>query len=275
MALTIAVTDRNLERIRLQITNPNAYNIGKVMRTDANGVHSVRTEAGALPTTAATLTLLDYEAPMLWHSVVQYDVYDAGNVVRGSVVIDETSPYWAEERGGMYLGVPLYPSYGLTLNTGADPAQPVMTSYTDTHTGQSTVHQVVNRSDPAVVLRPGGYRTGRFTLACPSLASSQQVAAILNQPQVFLLRQSDQNNLDLYFVTAAVTTTHSDENWTQTPQPERRWFLDVEFIEVAWPTGVIVPVTVWTYADVLAAYGDYNAVAATFATYADLLERIT
>jgi hypothetical protein len=275
MALTIAVTDRSPERIRLQISNPDAYDIGKVMRADANGTHSVRTEAGVLPTTAAALTLLDYEAPLLWHSVVRYDVYDTGNVVRGSAVIDQTSPYWLEQRGLLYLSVPLYPSNGLVLNTGADPAQPVMTTYTDTHTGQSTAHQVVGRSDPAVVLRPGGTRTGSFTLACPSLASSQEVAAVLALPQVFLLRQSDQNNLDLYFITDAVTSTHSDTDWTQTPQPERRWFLDVSFIEVAWPAGIAVPVTVWTYADVLAGYGDYNAVAATFATYGDLLERIT
>jgi hypothetical protein len=175
----------------------------------------------------------------------------------------------------MYLSVPRYPSSGLALNTGADPAQPVITHYTDTHQGQSVVHQVVGRSDPVVVLRPGGSRAGTFTLICPSLASAQEVSGILAQPQVFLLRQSDQNNLDLYFITEAVTTTHGDYDWTQTPQPERRWYLDVAFIEVAWPAGVITPVTVWTYADVLAGYGDYNAVAAAFATYADLLERIT
>jgi hypothetical protein len=275
MTLTIAVTDRNLERVRLQITNPDAYNIGKVMRSDANGVHTVRTQAGVLPTTVSSLLLLDYEAPLLWHSVVRYDVYDVNNVVRGSVAIDATSPYWDVQRGMMYLSVPLYPSSGLVLNDGADPAQTVMTTYTDTHTGQSTAHQVVGRADPAVVLRPGGSRVGTFTLACPSLAAAQEVAGVLAQAQVFLLRQSDQNNLDVYFITTAVATTHSDADWTQTPQPERRWFLDVEFIEVAWPAGIVVPVTVWTYADVLAAYGDYNAVAATFATYADLLERIT
>jgi hypothetical protein len=275
MALTIAVTDRNLERIRLQITNPDAYTVGKVMRSDVNGTHTVRTQAGALPSAAPALLLLDYEAPLLWHSVVRYDVYDAGNVVRGSVVIDASHPNWATTRGVAFLGVPLYPSSGLALNTGADPAQPVITSYSDAHTGQSTVHQIVGRSDPVVVLRPGGSKVGQFTVVCPSLAVAQQLAAVLAQPQVFLLRQSDQANLDVYFVVTAVASSHGETDWTQTPQPERRWSLEVGFIQVAWPAGVIVPITVWTYADVLAGYGDYNAVAATFDTYADLLERIT
>lgn len=275
MALTVAVTDRTLQRLRLQITNPDAYTIGKVMRSDANGTHSVRVEAGVLPTAATVLVLLDYEAPLLWHAVVRYDVYDTGNVVRGSVSVDATSPYWAEQRGVLYLGVPLYPSYGLTLNDGADPAQSVITDYTDVHSGQSTVHQVVGRSDPVVVLRPGGTRVGTFTMACPSLAASQEVAGVLALPQVFHLRQSDQANLDLYFVVANTTHSHGAADWAQIPQPERRWFLEVEFVEVAWPPGVLVPVTVWTYADVLAGYGDYNAVAAVFATYADLLENIT
>jgi hypothetical protein len=275
MSLTIEVTDRNMQRLRLQITNPDAYTIGKVMRSDASGIHSVRVEAGVLPTAAASLALLDYEAPLLWHSVVRYDVYDTGNVVRGSVEVDENSPYWADQRGLLYLGVPLYPSYGLTLNDGADPAQSVITDYADVHSGQSTVHPVVGRSDPVVVLRPGGTRVGSFTVACPSLAASQEIAELLALPQVFQLRQSDQANLDVYFVVANITHSHSEANWTQTPQPERRWSLEVEFVEVAWPAGVVVPFTVWTYADVLAGYGDYNAVAATFATYADLLERIT
>lgn len=275
MALTVAVDSRTPARIRLQITNPDGYNIEKVMRTDANGTHSVRTETGVLPSTAAALVLLDYEAPLLWHSVVRYDVYDVGNVVRGSVVIDASSPWWAEARGLVYLNVPLYPSSGLLLNDGADPAQPVITSYSDAHAGQSTAHAVVGRADPVVVLRPGGARAGRFTLVCPSLAAAQQAAAVLAQPQVFQLRQSDQANLDVYFAVNGTALTHSEDDWTSSPQPERRWSLEVEFVEVAWPVGVIVPVTVWTYADLLAGYGDYNAVAATFDTYADLLERLT
>jgi hypothetical protein len=68
--------------------------------------------------------------------------------------------------------------------------------------------------------------------------------------------------------------THGEDNWTHDVTPERRWTVAVEFTEVAWPTGYVVPITVWTYNDVVAGYGDYNAVAASFATYADLLERL-
>jgi hypothetical protein len=274
MALTITVTDRNVQRIRLQIDNPDAYNLTKITRSDSAGVRSVRVVAGALPSTDVSILVLDYEASMLWHTRVRYDVY-AGNTVRGSVLIDAASPWWGTPgRGALYLNVPLYPSSGLTLNAGADPARAVVTQWASTRQGQSVPHRVVNRTDPVMVLRPSATRTGTFTVVCPSLALAQQIDGVLALPQVFQLRQTDQSSLDVYFTTDATNLTHSEQDWTTDPQPERRWNVEVTFTEVAWPTGVLVPITVWTYADVTAGYGDYNAVAASFASYADLLERI-
>jgi hypothetical protein len=274
MALTVTIADRNAQRVRLVIDNPDAYTLTKITRSDASGVHSVRVVAGALPTAATGMVVLDYEASMLWHAPVRYDVYE-NNTVRGSAVIDEASPWWdVPGRGRLYLNVPLYPSSGIVLNTGADPAQSWVTDWTSAREGVSTAHRVVGRSDPVVVLRPAATRTGTFTIVCPSLAAAQQVTDVLAQPQVFQLRQSDQATLDMYFTVDATNLTHGDTVWRATPQPERRWSVAVTFTEVGWPTGAVVPVTVWTYADVVAGYGDYNAVAASFATYADLLERI-
>jgi hypothetical protein len=274
MALTVTVTARNVQRVRLQIDNPDAYNITKITRSDSAGVHSVRVVSGNLPNTDVSQLVLDYEASMLWHQTLRYDVY-AGNAVRGSVLIDAASPWWeVPGRGVAYLNVPLYPSSGLMLNTGADLAQSVVTGWASTRAGLSTRHQVVNRVEPVVVLRPGAARTGTFTIVCPSLAAAQQLEAVLALPQVFQLRQSDQDDLDVYFTTDSTSLSHSEETWTDSPAPERRWSVEVTFTEVAWPSGVLVPINVWTYADVTAGYGDYNAVAASFASYADLLERI-
>jgi hypothetical protein len=274
MALTVTVTDRNASRIRLVIDNPDAYNVTKIVRTDAAGVHSVRVVAGALPSNDVSQLVLDYEASMVWHAPVRYDVYQ-DNTVRGSVVIDASSPWWdAPGRGLLAINVPLYPSSGIVLNSGADPAQSWVLDWDSTRQGASTAHQIVGRSDPVVVLRPAATRTGTFTIVCPSLATAQRVTAVLAQPQVFQLRQSDQANLDLYFTTDSTSLSHGESAWTDTPQPEWRWSVAVTFTEVTWPTGVVVPVNVWTYADVVANYGDYNAVAASFATYADLLERL-
>lgn len=274
MALTVTVTDRNVQRVRLQIDNPNAYNVTKITRSDANGVRSVRVASGALPSTDTIQLVLDYEASMVWHRTVRYDVYE-NNTVRGSVVIDAASPWWdSPGRGLAYLNVPLYPSSGVTLATAADRAQSWVSQWSSTRQGQSSAHRIVNRADPVVVLRQGATRTGTFTIVCPSLAAAQRVEAVLAQPQVMQLRQSDQNNLDVYFTTDATALSHSEQDWTSSPQPERRWSVEVTFTEVAWPLGVVVPINVWTYADVVAGYNDYNAVAGSFATYADLLERI-
>jgi len=274
MALTVTIADRNAQRIRLVIDNPDAYNVTKITRTDASGVHSVRVVAGALPSTAVSQLVLDYEASMLWHATLRYDVYE-NNTIRGSAVIDAASPWWdVPGRGRMYLNVPLYPSSGIALNTGADPAQSWVTDWASTREGVSTAHRIVGRSDPVVVLRPAATRTGTFTIVCPSLATAQQVTDVLAQPQVFQLRQTDQASLDLYFTVDSTALSHGEDVWRDIPQPERRWSVAVTFTEVSWPTGVVVPINVWTYADVVASYGDYNAVAASFASYADLLERI-
>jgi hypothetical protein len=125
-----------------------------------------------------------------------------------------------------------------------------------------------------VVLQTAATRTGTMDITCPDLATAQQVERSLSQALVFMLRQSDQNTVDLYFVPTNTDMSHGDQDWTSGENPERRWTVTVTFTEVGWPVGDVVPIQVWTYNDVAAGYGDYNALSSSFATYADLLERL-
>jgi len=104
-----------------------------------------------------------------------------------------------------------------------------------------------------------------MSLICPDYATAEDIAAHLANPRVFMLRQSDVPGLDLYFTVTALDLANVDPG-------APHWQLGVGFAEVTWPNGGYVPVAVWTYADLAAAYPDYNAVATAFVDYLAVLE---
>lgn len=266
MTMTVTVLDRNASRLRIQINNPDAYPIATVMRTDAAGTRTLRTETGTLPSSATTLVLPDYEYSLEAGDTPTYTVY-VGSLAYATVTADPNT-----DTGLLTLASPTRPTAGLELNDDEGAAGSVLATYEDTRAGQHTVHQVIDRTDPIVILRPGSLRTGTLTISCPDRTTARTVQDALSAGDVLQLRQSDVPDLTMYFVTTSAAVTHA-QDVPAAGQP--RWSVVAQVTEVAWPTGDVVPVTVWTFDDVAAEYGDFNAVAATFATFADLLERIT
>lgn len=261
MAASLVVLTATAERLHLQLSNPDGFNVGTLMRTDVNGTRTVRNVAGQLPSTAALLDFYDYEYAL--SGTVTYVVYTGA----GNAIAQVT--YTAASVHDLVIACPLYPSAGVVLSpddTG-DTLSSVSfaLSWNSTRAALSTLHQVIGRSEPVPVLRPAATRAGDLTLICPDHATCEQIEAALALPQLFMLRQSDVPGLDCYFVVRALAASNIEGI--------RRWQLVVSLTELDWPAGEFVPPGVWTYADVLAAYGDYNAVAASFATYADLLDR--
>lgn len=170
----------------------------------------------------------------------------------------------------LVLACPLYPSNGITLSPGStDGSVPqgitFALSWSSTRATQSRLHPVIGRTDPVVVLRPAATRAGNLTLICPDHLTCEQIESQLSLAQIFQLRQSDVAGLDTYF---AVTATDASNL-----EGLRRWQLVVSLQEINWPAGTFTPVTVWTFADLLAEYGDFNAVAASFASFATLLDK--
>lgn len=260
-------------RLMLAIDNTAGANIGSIVRTDPTGTHSVRVESGQLPTTSASILIRDYEYPLTYKATITYTVYSVTGVALGSLTIDAGHPLYNTQRGLLHLTLPLRPESGLQLNNGDGFSGSFISRWDDGRESRHTVHEVVGREDPVVVLQKAASRTGSMDINCPDLQTAQLLEMALAQPVVFQLRQSDQWTLAVYFVPTSTSLTHSEDDWTHDDNPERRWTVTVQLAEVAWPTGYVVPITVWVWNDVIAAYSDWNAVMASFETWADLLER--
>lgn len=260
----LTVTSLTAQRIVLHLDNDTAANVGSVVRVDVNGTRSVRTQTGQLPSTAVSLDFYDEEyAPA--PGVVAYTAYTAAGAVLASTSVTVPATPAAHV---VYVACPLYPSNGFALSSGdLGPDTSFAISWDATRAARSTEHQVIGRADPVVVLRPGATRAGTLTLVCPTRLAAKLVEDQLSLPYVWLLRQSDVPGLDMYFTTGAVQA----RNIPDTTGP--RFEVVVGFTEVNWPPGTFTPSNVWTWADVVAGYGDWNAVGATFATWATLLEK--
>jgi hypothetical protein len=266
MAVTVTLS-RNLQRVRIHIDNTApAATITQVIRSDVSGVAAVRVDAGKLPNSAASFDVYDYEYAFIADTVpVTYTVYATTGIVATATITPAITA-----RGLSYLTVPRRPTLGFQLagSTTFD----VVVTFDESRLSPSTVHRVVGRADPVVVLAPLAFSTGTMTIRSASLAGAQRVAQVLSNAEIFMLRQSDQVNLDFYFAVASVAMTHSDQDWTRVPRPERRWDVAVGFTRVAAPPGVLVPAKAWTYDLLAAGYRDYLTVRGSFTTYTDVVQ---
>lgn len=270
MAVSIVTTPgaRTAAVLRFTVV-AGATVVTRIVRSDSNGVNAVRLAAGQLPA-SGNIAVEDYEASMLTGTPITYYVYDAVGLVAQATVTNE--PTYANTAPGLvYLTCPPRPGLGRALNTGARPDEPVVTSYDARSVAASTVHRVVDRADPVVILRTAQLPEGVLQITCPSLASAQGIGYVLGQPYTFMLRQSDQDSLDFHFVMTGTSLSHAQESWgTVDGRVERRWVLDVSYTEIATPPEEVTRTAGWTYADVTAAHATYAAVLGTYATYLDL-----
>ncbi|MFL6094573.1 MAG: hypothetical protein ACJ71Y_03915 [Blastococcus sp.] len=244
----------------------------RILRTDANGTIALRVPAGTFPLPPGSTTdLVDYEYSMVAGTEVAWTAYNAAGAANGSLKhVANTA------RGAAVLTCPLLPDLGQVLTDPADPSPgSVVTVFDSTRDGLSTLHQVVGRDDPIITPRPSAFPVGTLQIVCPSLAEARGLAAMLSRGYIWMLRQSDQLNLDFYLVVTATRLEHSELNWTQSPRPERRWTVSASYAQIAAPGPDVTPLVGWTYATVPVSYRTYAELLGPFATYADLLTRHT
>lgn len=274
MSVTLTVLDKTPQRLRIQVDNPSGNNIARIVRAvPGRPTRAVRLEEGMVPTTSG-LVFLDYEYPLMYGAKIVYTVYSTTNAVLGFLSV--AAPFDNASQGHAFLTVPRHPVAGIELASPTAIAHDtVVTRWDDTRESRATVHYIVGRADPIIVQAPVSIRTGGLQIVCPTAWHAQRLETTLAMVDVFMLRQSDVDNLDLYFVVNSIAVSHADVDFLREPNGlrHRRWTVAVTWTEVAWPTGYVVPISVWRYNDVAAGYGDYNAVAAAFGTYADLLIR--
>ncbi|QOP64222.1 minor tail protein [Arthrobacter phage Yavru] len=205
----------------------------------------------------SAIIFTDYEAGS---GPVSYDlVNNAGELVTLDVAGFVLDAPW--------LFTPLIPGYSrkAVSVTGID------TEFED----MSTIHSgLLGRSDPIVVLRPLGLRSGTMEIYAGTYADALEILSPLQRATVMMLRQPEHAGLDMYFAPAGgspkIVSLVTNAGATV-------WGVQVPYIEVKRPEGPIAGALGWTYADLAAAVPRYSDLRRTFATYADmrLNKRIT
>ena len=238
---TSAATGAN----RLTIT-PTA-DVLSVRRTDVNGTYDVRTMTGVLPHPAAggVLVLDDYEAV---HGTATYTVATADQTLTGSIVLDLDSPW---------LGTPEAPQFSAAVQSVLDYAAGTATL--------STVFEPDGRAAPIVVVRGASSRRGTLRVAGGSYAATLNLLRLCQRGQTMLLRQTDHPGMDMYFI-----PLNADITTALAAGPASVFDLSVQYIEVDRPLGSLSGSLGWTFAALAAAFTDFAAVSAGYASFGDL-----
>lgn len=142
----------------------------------------------------------------------------------------------------------------------------LVTGYEARREASSTVHQVVGRSDPVVVLGPTRLRSGRLDVWCRTHADALECAHVLAQARMLMFRQADHPGLDMYFLATTVDTTPLESTaagWF--------WQTSCEFLELRNPSMPLLGAAGWTFDDVAATYPTFAAVRAAFPDFDALL----
>lgn len=214
--------------------------VTQVLRTDANGIAPVRTQAGVLPT-AGSFAVVDYEAALT--GTVNYTVVSTAGASTSTAL---------ELTGDAWLTVPTAPAYSQRLD--------LVTGATLGRTALSAVHHVIDRPDPVVTIGPLGLRAGTLELWCPTYEAARALEAVYASGEIVQLRQ-DVPGMDMYHV--ATDTSAAPASELTTP---RRWLLAVTFVEVAYPIGNQIGTLGWSIDDVTAAHPTVAALALAYPT---------
>ncbi|QIN94478.1 minor tail protein [Arthrobacter phage Whytu] len=245
---------------RVLLGPPGPYFAGDTTDTDTARYDWSGTAHGSTSTKSvieSPIIFTDYEAAS---GPVAYDLVNgAGELVTLDVAGFVLDAPW--------LFTPLIPGYS---------RKAVSVTGLDTEFGDmSTVHSgLLGRSDPVVVLRPLGLRSGTMDIYAGTYAAALEILSPLQRATVMMLRQPEHAGLDMYFAPAGgspkIVSLVTNGGATV-------FGVQVPYIEVKRPEGPIAGALGWTYADLAAAVPRYSDLRRTFATYADmrLNKRIT
>lgn len=221
-----------------------------ITRTDANGTAPVRVREGQEPIDGA-LTITDYEPALV--GTLTYDVLDANAATTTTSTTLEGSA-----TGPVISGVQL-PQLVAT--------PPFVTGYEAGRQATSTVHRVVGREDPVVVLGPTTTREGRLSIWCEDHAAAAATAAVLAQARILIFRQSTHAGLDMYFLASSITVDPldllDDDRWA--------WSVACDYVELRSPNLPLLGAVGWTFDDVTGTYPTFSSVRAAFDDFDALL----
>ena len=240
---TVQLTaDTTLAAVTIAITGAPTGDV-TVSRADGNGIGTPRRLSGQVPI-SGSMTLFDYEAALAGD--VTYTVTDsAAATVQATTSLGVAFPA---------LHVAQQPSTLQFLNA--------LTEFDESRENAATVHRIIGRADPVVVTTVTRTREGRMVIWTGSYTDARAVIDVAAAGEVLILRQPTFDRMDMYFV--ALRTSNQPRQEDTAP---RRWSVEVQYVEVSSPAGVLLDSAGWGYDDVLAGFASYNDVEAAFADY--------
>lgn len=244
--MTTFTATANLATGAVDLALVQTKSIVSITRASANGSAQVRAAAGQLPTaTTGTTLIADYEGAQGLNTYTAYHADGTTETASASLALDKP-----------WLLVPIAPNYSEQVET--------ITNYSAGRDTHSTVHQIIGRPDPIVVMGKLGTRRGTLEIFTVSLADAARVTRVFDRGEVVLLKQTVPG-LDMYLAALAVGVEPYNVDGAAT-----RWKLTVDYQEVTRPQGNLAGALGWTYDALALAYPSYSAALADFASYDDL-----
>lgn len=219
--------------------------LASLTRSDSNGTGPVRLFEDQ-DLLEGTLIVSDYEAAL--NGFVSYTA--VVDIPGGS---QETATALVENMGALLpvIAPATMPQYRQTV--------PLITGYESQRQSATTVHEVVGRADPLVVLGPLRTRQGQLEMFATDYTAARALVAVYDRGEVVLLRQPDFPGLDMYHVSIA-TRIAPDVN---------RWRVSVDYVETKNPVGPLLGSLGWTFDQAATSYSTFASARAAFPTFND------
>ncbi|WP_457950425.1 hypothetical protein ACTAQI_07535 [Pseudarthrobacter sp. alpha12b] len=244
MTTFTATPDNSTGAVVLEITQ-NA-SVQSITRSNSNGFSSVRISSGQLPSPSGGKTIVtDYEAA---HGLNVYTVTTTAETLSQSATLTIDKPW---------LLVPIAPNY-------SEQAESIV-NYSAGRETNSTVHNIIGRSDPLVVIGKLGSRTGILEIWTTSLEDASRLVRVFDRGEAVLLKQAV-SGMDMYF---AANSLDVDPYAVSGPE-NTRYKLTVSYTEVSRPYGNLAGALGWTFDALASQYPSFDAVTAAYATFDDL-----
>ncbi|GAA4627264.1 hypothetical protein [Cellulomonas oligotrophica] len=227
----------------------DTYELRSLTRADVNGRAAVRRLAGQ-DIEGGSLIVSDYEPALT--GLVVYEALvrdtDAGTDELVSASVDLT---------GM-LSVPVLAPATLPQH-GRRPLM-VTNVYEASRRSLATVHEVVGRPDPLVTLGRLRTREGSFEVLVRDYPSAVELLQVYERGEVVLLRDPTVPGVDMYHVVAGRLRLSPSG---------RRWVLQVDYVEVARPTGPLLGGLGWTFDEAFEQLASFDVARAAFPSFND------
>lgn len=136
--------------------------------------------------------------------------------------------------------------------------------------GRSVWHPVLGRNDPFVTVHPALYPSGLLRLSAPTPTVRGNLIDLLTRGEPLSLRTTCPDRVSSMVF---LMLSWSDP-FTRTGRKGGPAYLEIDFQQVTEAPGILPPAPDRTYATILAEHTSYADVAASYATYRDLLDGV-